>query len=1625
MRTQQGVTGGNAGKRMGVRAVLSLFLVLLVLVPLVITTGAAADENEGLSDLSLYQRTSELTREFGTRLAPGSTSSLEMVAGDSASDKLTAGNAGGLLGYIDSMSDDQGVLGWLTSSYTASSSTITYDQLLNVIPTTNNISAGFQNPFYQYAGYGEALTSMGLATPLRGGGLLDSPGRLFGTGLMLIVYLFALVAPLLFGLALKILETFNPFLLFSTVFDGVAASELGMLSGIAAYVGELYETVQSFSVAIILPLFLVVTILSIVFAKKGAALPKVGRYALQVFFLFAGLPLIGATYTGTVENLGAKTQVGSDYANYLVLSSYVDFEGWVRTSRLAPPSENRIRNPRLASEDKKESMSLADRSLVLEINGKRAGSATANVLANRYNSSSNLSAIFEEGSTGMRDLKSSSKASTAEMDATRQTLNMLMRHISSARYSGAQYDGEIAGQIQRIRSNSSTPEKDESIIKMFSITSSEKRTWKQRSWFGDEGKDWMEPVDWDEAKGLFTPGAAENPTFQFAPYSQNIYNSGGLTFEAVSDGSGNALLGYKMASAIGSNGKTLDPIGTSTSTTMGGLSPLAMYNFLNTTFSDTGMVIYSSSKSSSDLVRDSYASVSFAGGGVSLLMRWLENIVVMASLATVSIMYAVMMVNTAFKNIPRILSGVFGTALGSIAMATKLLISTGVMIIQILGLIFFYTLSENILMTLLLNFNELTASATNFFPSGGIAFEFARGAITIIVTLIVTTFLIKNMRTFTEMMEEFISNSITRLMSAVDTSTGGKGLSVADMTGGRVGQDGKLTADARQSDERNGLIGGVNRILGDAHDIESRRERLAAETGKGERSTAEKIKARLGTASELGGAKANDTAKGLVGIDGKSYEREMAAQNEGVKSIGHGDATALGKKSTEDYDESMGVKTTPDGKVLDANGEVAMNEHGNAVDVDGNAIAPVTPLDMNGRSVVTNDDGAILDQDGGVYTDELGNAFRQDEKGRLVDENGAFVALDRDGVLKPLAEVPDNNGKPVSASKEAKRLDKLRHDATAYGDMRDQQGATHYGLDKDGNVVDPSGQALTARGADGKTSPVALDANGFMVDKAGNKLSANAVEGLVDERAYERVTDPTTGETNIRHKGDAAMKNLIDPNAPASSASALAMQVNRAQDVAARAEGRVQQLKEQGASPYAVQQAERAAVAMKQQAQQVQQRFDTAVQEGTLPANEPVTKTQVDAARRGVTEQKGKLAAAKAKVAELKTAGAPPQAVAKAERVLEATQQAAQQAFNRHSDTTTALATGRSVQEVAGARNRLERAESVFTSAQAAYTEAISSGAPAPVLAKKVDTMNRATQVLAAAQSNAARVEQPPAAVPAKVAKAETAFIAARQAKQTAERAVTTLERQNAPAPAIQAAKKEAAMANRKFQTASRAKDAVLAPRNWTPDVPTLRPEAQQSVSQSFATLASSGISSYGDYSREVAARTSTLQAKQANLKTQQQRYQKLDGNRPPQVMRQMRDQITALKRDVEAENATLQTLQQNAQGLLKNNSFKPIVATKPIRMDGTKVLNRMVTLQQTQATVDRLTTKASRGTLTPQETKQLASFKASATTIRRELTTAGIKDDVLKDTDSLTDGVRHFGQSWDAFLNGTSKEAE
>lgn len=935
---------------------------------LFLLTNQTMEVEADTQDFSVFKRAEEVATTFGSDMAPSS----DGAGGSTWLDNLLPGNAGGLLGYSRDLSDDEeGIVGWVTSQFSANSMTYNYDQL----KTLGGGDGLASNSLYAYGIYGAQLDAMGLTTT-------DD----FGIGDKIVGYLFELVyflanvVPTVFKIMLNLLRIFNPFNLFFGVIEGLSDLEVPIIAPLATYIGSIYSSIQTLSIFIVVPVLIGLSAMSI-FMFRGSAGKKVLRLVVRVFMIFAGLPLIGSTYTAIVDDLADGMTFGTNFGDYVVASQFVDTEGWVKSTRLAPPTDNAIKINDSETEELSQNPH-ASREMVLEINARRVRGNTS------------LEALYSNemiSSEDMIDSGSQSEAYTGNV-----ARDLLTRFRSGQRFSAADFEGYIKSELNDDKDISA-----ESITAMFTPETSDLKS--------------------DDYDNLFAVSDSGTPSevFKDGDIGWSIYNMGGLVYNEKGSTFGlkgvSTPSGVNVSKAKATTSKKTALGGDLNSGTVIGLSPLTMYNFMNTEFGTLSMTTFSPENSASSWSSNDYASVSKVNSGFVGLINTTESVVLLSASAVIGLAYAWALFKIVLASIPRILAGVFGTAMGSMAMITKLLISTIVLIIEIIGTLLLYSVFDTVFMSAVRSVDVLLPSVSSTL---GVILAVVKGFVTIILGLAVMFFALKNQKAFGKMMEEATTDAITKLMGGLDNSLnqgnmlGGSNIQGASAQGKVLGDDGNVgtkgsgqyaAAVAGGGDPEAGSGFGVKDAIGET--LGQEKLRALAADAKGEEYTprnkkdlAKEAMGRYGDskkavmgdkmAASLGGAGAiaSMMTGGRFGeFDGNARERYQEEQkhdrkmiSDDMRGIGRGgdDLTPQFNQVNEDepandkaFEESVSVAEAQSvddiGRDIDDMDVESAIVEGNGGEVSSDDVGPIGTV-----SESINDD----DSDSDTYIDEDGEA---------------------------------------------------------------------------------------------------------------------------------------------------------------------------------------------------------------------------------------------------------------------------------------------------------------------------------------------------------------------------------------------------------------------------------------------------------------------------------------------------------------------------------------------------------------------------------------------------------------------------------------------------------------------------
>lgn len=326
----------------GMGAVLA---VLMLVVSMLLPTYAYADDDN--TDLTFYRVASATSMYYDDAKSNEKSSLKEGVDGDTA---LNMGNAAAFLGFED---PDYGK-GWFGSAASWLSASA---QAHHYSAYAGGADGSTDQALYHYMLYGHALSMMGVDSTSNEHAPMEGIARFIGGGLMWLAFHVTMFAENIFGGLLEVLKFFNPFQFLSasaTMPSYARAAMPSTPSGIFGFVmswmaplRDVISRIYDLSYVlgwVLVPVFLALFVVSITLLRNsgGSSMGKFKKFAIRVGFLVLGIPLLGITYTGALDMVGSLTAGSHSNANYVIASTYVDFEAWAKYGHLKLPTGTQI-----------------------------------------------------------------------------------------------------------------------------------------------------------------------------------------------------------------------------------------------------------------------------------------------------------------------------------------------------------------------------------------------------------------------------------------------------------------------------------------------------------------------------------------------------------------------------------------------------------------------------------------------------------------------------------------------------------------------------------------------------------------------------------------------------------------------------------------------------------------------------------------------------------------------------------------------------------------------------------------------------------------------------------------------------------------------------------------------------------------------------------------------------------------------------------------------------------------------------------------------------------------------------------------------------------------------------------
>lgn len=929
---------------------------MLLLLPLVGVFGATAafadnsssSNNNDSMQYSFYKVASSTTAFFSTVQQPDSSMKF---SGSWTNFMKDPGSAGSLLGYADP--DFSSVSGWLASKLSGSSDAIGYDtlQLRGSGDSSSYANTNFQG-MVNYAYFGATLKGLGLDGTSTG--LSVGFMNWLGGGIIMLLFVMGGAVDFVFNAIIGVLSLLNPFKLFFAAVNAISPNlangmvgngspDVGPLNGLVSWIGGWYQLLNALSWQVMVPLFIAVLLFSLFMFKKmdrGGALKKI---LIRVVFIGIGLPLLGTMYTGMLDSMATATQSGGTGSARVVMSTYVDFENWAMNSRLAIPSDAVIEWDPSSSQPSGTAQSDI-RNTALAINNQSLAIGLSPIVSSGSTDASWANQIMQGGSAD---------AATPELTFAK-TVDMLWRYMQGAQVSSASFETIAKGDLSQsdyYNSNASTV------------------------------KGWFDNLTGD-ANSLNSADPTQNPLVAVTPGTGlRATDNAGVT---------------KFTSAIANCAWS----GTSIVNVSGGapracnLSPLAMYNYLNTDFDSTSMRMYSSSNVASEATRSIHNSVDQVGTGTMSFLYWLNATVLLGAFVLIGLGYSFTLLFASIRRSFQIVTAVPFATLGAIAAIAKVVVYSVALILEVVITIFTYQLVQQFLTSLPQIIEMPFATVLNNGSGGAVAgfvawlvsgwgFGLVVSLLSIIGVIAFTVLAMRIRKVLVKAIEEAVTKLVEKFMDTQVGMPGGGKLAPA-LAGGLAQGAGAAAANRMMTGGNKGAIGnqlpGANQPGGPD----------GVATAGGTTSTdpgPDGGDGQLELTGSVKGAEGNgDPGSGMSGLpsgngDGSAVKDEVAlgrsVEQNGLSKPGEMRAPQVGddamSSASESIDKSAAGYKAADKKTLEAgtagakavgNGAVAAGK-GVAGDYAGAAKSVGKALEQGGKAAVAAQQAKQLNANAG------------------------------------------------------------------------------------------------------------------------------------------------------------------------------------------------------------------------------------------------------------------------------------------------------------------------------------------------------------------------------------------------------------------------------------------------------------------------------------------------------------------------------------------------------------------------------------------------------------------------------------------------------------------------------------
>lgn len=941
-------------------------------------------------DLSLYRMSSALTSFYVNALVPGGTTPGGSEGGDDEGDEdgidtsQQAEESEGLAAWSSVLGSpsmaggflanpDQDFLenrNWLLGSGDANNDAVFSYSSFERPTSTNSDDDGEGAPdsgVGEYSYYGAALTGMGFDSTAARDSASTAKSAVMGTGI-LFAYVAAGAVDVVFDTVVGLLQTLNPFRLitdwvgtnernsegfregsdprFTEGMPGEAGETNGAFDDLKDFLATMYTGFVNLGWLVTIPLFIGIFFFGVLMSRRYMVGDGFKKLAIRIGFLVVGIPLLGVTYTGALESMqGASGQSAQANASKVVGSTYVDFEKWV-DSRLALPQGTMLTWD-IDNDRPSDTTQAQARDSALRINAQNLESFADLVGFEGDDDSEWYGSVA--GTDNMDGADS--------QDAYTDTLSMLNRYISGQSVSSASYESAVKAEMSRL-----AQENDENASTILG--------WVQDFTSADSIAG-MSRTDVEEMNNPLIQVSGDT-AMRASVHSPNEREGARVQFRSPAEGEVGTCTPATVVRDGWDGGDGEDVLAPCS------MSPLQMFNYLNSDFGSSQVTTFSPTSTSSGWTREMHASVNAIGSGMMSYVYWFSAMTLLASFALIGFIYGLALLFGSIKKGIQLIAAIPFALVGMLPGIAKAISYTVAMFLEIFMTIFVYKVVQEFMMAIpglieaplverLSDVDEGVGTGV----AGGVMGALMLGiksatTVVMVVTLVAsigiiifTIMAVKLRSTLIQAMDEAVNGIINKL-------TGTQTSAASDPSaGGGVKQ---------------GLARGAS--MGATHAMIS--------GGKGGDSDG-------GDADGNGGG----TGAGGDGPDGTGNGAGMAPVAGGVGGAAMGDdgADAAGiSEADADVDGSGMAPMAGPGMEL-PQGDYDVDADGNLTDADGNAM-----VDADGNPVGLND-VTSMDSDGYLTDPATGQ--------QITDHNGAPIHSSEVGGIDANGNLTDSDGAPI------------------------------------------------------------------------------------------------------------------------------------------------------------------------------------------------------------------------------------------------------------------------------------------------------------------------------------------------------------------------------------------------------------------------------------------------------------------------------------------------------------------------------------------------------------------------------------------------------------------------------------